>query len=91
MAPIRIDPNPSEDKLKGLGVRRWPIWEKEVSVFPWYYGASETCLFLEGEVEVTPEGGTPVKISKGMLVTFPEGMSCTWKVISPVRKHYRFG
>ena len=51
----------------------------------------ETCYFLEGDVEVTPEGGKPVRIGKGDLVTFPTGMSCTWKVLKPVRKHYKFG
>ncbi|NET86216.1 MAG: cupin domain-containing protein, partial [Moorea sp. SIO1F2] len=27
----------------------------------------------------------------GDLVTFPAGMSCTWKILSNVRKHYQFG
>ena len=40
---------------------------------------------------VTPEGGEPVTMGKGDLVTFPSGMSCTWKINSPVRKHYCFG
>jgi hypothetical protein len=25
------------------------------------------------------------------LVTFPAGMSCTWEIRTPVRKHYTFG
>ena len=90
MALIRIDPNPTELTLKGLGVMKWPVWEKEVSEFPWFYGCGETCYFLEGEVMVTPEGQAPVCIKKGMLAIFPEGMQCTWKVISPIRKHYKF-
>ena len=32
-----------------------------------------------------------IRFGKGDLVTFPVGMSCTWKVLKPVRKHYRFG
>ncbi|MFA7711695.1 MAG: cupin domain-containing protein, partial [Candidatus Neomarinimicrobiota bacterium] len=51
----------------------------------------EICYFLEGEVEVVPESGQPVKIKKGDLVTFPQGLTCTWKISKPVRKHYRFG
>ena len=90
-AQIQIDPNPSDDLLKGLAVSEWPVWEKEVSEFPWYYDSSETCYFLDGDVEVIPEGAEPVRVGKGMLVVFPAGMSCRWKVISPVRKHYRFG
>jgi hypothetical protein len=42
-------------------------------------------------VVVTPEEGEPVTVGEGDLVTFPEGMDCTWKVREPVRKHYRLG
>jgi hypothetical protein len=91
LASILVESNPSEDRLKELGVWKWPIWEKEVSEFPWFYDEQEVCYFLEGEIEVTPEGGQPVKIKKGDLVTFPQGLSCLWKVIKPVRKHYKFG
>lgn len=91
MNPIEIDRAPSEEKLRKLGVRTWPIWTKEPSTFPWTYDEPETCLFLEGDVVVTPEGGEAVRIGKGDLVTFPSGMACTWQVHSAVRKHYRFG
>ncbi|HOI11206.1 MAG TPA: cupin domain-containing protein [Myxococcota bacterium] len=91
MDPIRVEHLPCVDHLRQMGVDRWPIWTKEVSEFPWEYDEPETCLFLEGEVVVTPEGGTPVTVRAGDLVTFPQGMKCTWKVIRPVRKHYRFG
>ncbi|UCH54465.1 MAG: DUF861 domain-containing protein, partial [Pseudomonadota bacterium] len=42
------------------------------------------------EVTVTPEGGKPVRIVEGDLVTFPQGMSCTWDIHVPIRKHYDF-
>jgi uncharacterized cupin superfamily protein len=32
-----------------------------------------------------------VEVGQGDLVTFPQGMSCTWKIRKDVRKHYRFG
>ncbi len=88
---IKVDANPSEATLSELGVLGWGTWTKEVSEFPWTYGEAETCYFLEGEVAVTPEGGEPVTVGKGQLVTFPAGMSCTWAVTQPVRKHYKFG
>jgi uncharacterized cupin superfamily protein len=91
MREIKIERNPLPSTLDELGVRSWPIWTKEVSTFPWSYDEPETCLFLEGEVVVTPDGGAQVSVGKGDLVTFPSGMSCTWKVLKPVRKHYRFG
>ena len=91
MSEIKIERAPTEEHLGELGVRTWPTWEKEISEFPWHYDESETCFFLEGDVVVTPESGETVRVGKGDLVTFPQGMSCTWKVEKPVRKHYRFG
>ncbi|MEC4982994.1 MAG: cupin domain-containing protein [Oscillatoria sp. PMC 1068.18] len=88
---IKIERQPSPERLKELGVKNWSIWTKEVSEFPWTYDEQETCYFLEGEVIVTPEGGEPVQMGKGDLVTFPAGMSCTWKIQQNVRKHYQFG
>ncbi|MBC6472999.1 MAG: cupin domain-containing protein [Hormoscilla sp. GM102CHS1] len=46
---------------------------------------------LAGEVIVTPDGGEPVQFCQGDLVTFPAGMSCTWKILQDVKKHYQFG
>lgn len=88
MDAIQVERQPSEARLKELGVRSWPIWTKEASEFPWTYDSREICYFLEGEVEVTPAGGEPVKVGQGDLVTFPAGLSCTWKVVKAVRKHY---
>ena len=91
MAEIKIESNPSEERLASLGVKGWPVWTKEASEFPWSYDEDETCYFLEGEVTVTPEGGKPVDIGKGDLVKFPASMSCTWRIRKGVRKHYTFG
>ena len=91
MSAILCVRDPDPKLLDELGVRRWDIWEKEVSEFPWHYDEQEICFFLEGDVQVMLEGGEPVRFGKGDLVTFPAGMSCTWKVLKPVRKHYRLG
>ncbi len=90
MERIRIERNPGPQRLAELGVAGWPVWAKETSEFPWSYDSEETCYFLEGEVIVTPDGGEPVAMGRGDLVTFPEGMSCRWKILRDVRKHYRF-
>jgi uncharacterized cupin superfamily protein len=82
---------PSEEKLAELKVRSWPIWEKEISEFPWEYDEKETCYILEGDVEVIPDNGKPVSFGKGDLVVFKRGLRCTWKINKPVRKHYKFG
>jgi uncharacterized cupin superfamily protein len=91
MSDIKVVEDPTREQLDELGVRSWPTWQAGVSRFPWTYDEPETCFFLEGEVVVTPDGGEPVPVGKGQLVTFPAGMSCTWDVRQPVHKHYRFG
>ncbi len=90
MSKITVVKAPEESVLSTKGVRSWPIWTCENSEFPWTYDADETCYILEGQVTVTPDGGEPVTVGVGDLVTFPRGMSCTWKVTSPIRKHYTF-
>lgn len=90
MSEIVIRRQVERAELEAQGIFDWPVWEKEVSTFPWHYEASETCYFLDGDVVVTPEGGAPVQMGKGDLVTFPAGMSCTWEIRQPVRKHYTF-
>ncbi|MBC5795187.1 MAG: cupin domain-containing protein [Sphaerospermopsis sp.] len=87
---IKIEHQPSQESLNHLGVYKWAIWQKEVSKFPWTYDSEETCYFLEGDVVVTPDGGQPVQMGKGDLVTFTAGMSCTWEIIKDVKKHYSF-
>ena len=88
---ITVDKDPTRDRLESVGIFAWPVWTKEASTFPWTYDDSETCYFLEGEVVVTPDGGVPVRMGKGDLVTFPAGMSCTWEIRVAVKKHYSFG
>ena len=91
MQEIKIEHSPSKERLDKDSILTWPIWEKEVSEFPWHYDEKEVCYLLEGDVTVTPEGGQPVRFGKGDLVTFPKDMSCVWKVHQAVRKHYKFG
>ena len=88
---ITVEHNAADSRLQALEVRSWPVWTKEPSTFPWTYDEQEMCYFLEGDVVVTPDGGQPVAMGPGDLVTFPAGMRCTWEVRGVVRKHYRFG
>ena len=58
---ITVTPNPDSAQLQSLGVMSWPTWGCGVSTFPWSYDEQETCLLLEGDVTVTPDGGAPVR------------------------------
>lgn len=88
---IRIERNPSEERLTELGVRSWSKWGCPPSDFPWTYSDRETCYLLKGKVKVTPDGTDDyVEFGKGDLVQFPAGMGCTWSVSETVDKHYLF-
>ena len=85
---VKIEKLPNE-KITELGIKTWPIWTCEVSEFDWEYDAEESCLLLEGDVEVKTDFET-VNFSAGDFVVFPRGLKCRWKVTKPVRKHYSF-
>ncbi|MCX7909806.1 MAG: cupin domain-containing protein [Ignavibacteria bacterium] len=88
MSKIKVEKLTEQD-IQRLGIKNWPIWEKEISTFDWFYDETEQCFFLEGKVIVQTDEGE-VEIGKGDFVTFPSGLSCVWKILEPVRKHYRF-
>jgi hypothetical protein len=68
----------------------WPIWEKEISRFDWHYDQTEECYLLEGKAVVETNDGEKVQFGKGDFVKFPEGLSCVWEILEPVKKHYNF-
>jgi uncharacterized cupin superfamily protein len=90
MEPVTVK-RPTDEELMSLGVEDWPIWEKEVSVFDWFYSEGETFYVLEGRVKVDLDEGGSVEFGKGDLVTFAQGVGCRWDVREPIRKHYTFG
>ena len=88
MATVKIE-TLSEEEIAKRGIRSWPVWEKEVSRFPWSYDTEEQCFLLEGEVTIeTADGNFTLK--PGDFVTFEKGLSCVWDIRVPVKKHYRF-
>lgn len=88
MSRITIE-KPSTQKLNELDIDSWDTWKCEVSKFDWQYSDEEVCYFYEGEVVVEAENER-VEIKPGDLVTFPKGLKCTWNILKPVRKVYKF-
>ncbi len=80
----------TDEQIEKRGIKSWPIWEKEVSRFDWYYDSIEECLLLEGKVVVETADGEKVEFEKGDFVTFPKGLSCVWDIKETVKKHYNF-
>ena len=86
---VSVEQNPAKNRLDGLGVNKWPTWQKEVSTFDWTFHEQEIAYILEGECIITPIGGAPVTFGKGDLVTFAAGLKASWQVLKPLHKHYR--
>ena len=82
---------PDAARLARLGVDHWLPGEKAVADSAWTHDVSETSHCPDGHVVVPPADGGPVGIVTGNVLTFPAGLSCTWKALSPFRKRYRFG
>ena len=68
MSILVTSPYP-ESTVRKLGIKSWPIWTCDVSSFNWTYEDKETCLLLEGEVTVRPEGGGHINFSAGDLLS----------------------
>jgi uncharacterized cupin superfamily protein len=89
MNEVKIE-KPEREVLSRMGVFSWPIWEKGISSFDWYYDQTEVCYLLKGRVVVKTKDGKNVEFGAGNLVTFPKGLSCVWDIKEPVKKHYNF-
>ena len=79
----------TEAEKDAKGISSWPIWEKEISRFDWFYDSTEHCQILEGRVIVETDEGN-VEIKAGDFVTFPKGLKCVWDIKEDIRKHYNF-
>lgn len=94
MSQIIVNSKPAQTELDQLNVKKWPTWEKEVSLFDWHFPEQEIAYIIAGECVITPldsqgNGGTPVNFGAGDLVTFPAGLSAKWEVKKPLHKHYK--
>lgn len=91
MASVKdiIIKKPSEQEI--ADAQKLPIWQCGISEFDWDYTQTETCYIIEGQVTVKDRpDDNEVSFSAGDMVIFPNGLSCVWKVKSPVVKHYKF-
>lgn len=74
-------------------------WACAAGKYKLRYDAEETCYLVKGKVRAYPKrkGGQStesttsyVEFGAGDLVTFPQGLSCTWDVSLAVDKFYTF-
>jgi uncharacterized protein len=89
MSQIIIDHNPTQEKLKELGVFSWQTWDCAPSKFPLDFSMTESAYVLEGEFHVTPHNGEKVVVKAGDFVVFPKGLKSNWEVVKQLKKHYK--
>lgn len=88
MSAIVVEQAITPQRLTELGALAWPVWKDPVGSYTQHYDAAEQSYFLDGEVLLRTQGGTPVRVCKGDLVIIPAG-DCAWEVRVRVRRHYR--
>ncbi len=80
----------NQEELEKLNVTNWPVWEKEISKFDWFYDKTEECFILEGEASVIDTEGKVYAFGKGDFVSFSKSLSVTWNIKKNIKKQYRF-
>jgi uncharacterized cupin superfamily protein len=90
VSEIEVIRQPDSAFLEEKGVFEWETWECGVYSFPFTYEKNACCYMLKGRVTITPtDGRKAVTFGKGDFVYLPKGMSCTWDVLEPLKKHFR--
>lgn len=80
-----------QEEKDQMGIESWSIWEKEISTFPWSYETQEDCYIISGKAKITnTDTGESVEISEDDFVVFAPELKCTWEIIEPIKKYYRF-
>jgi len=76
-------------EFEQMDLQNWPIWEKEVSSFDWFYDEKEQFYVLEGDIRIKTLD-SEYHIVPGDFVTCHKGLNCRWEVSKFVKKHYHF-
>ena len=63
-------------------------WEATVGTWATVYKFYEFVHLIEGQITITPDGGTPVTMTAGDAFAVEAGFSGTWKIEAPVKKHF---
>lgn len=63
-------------------------WEATPGSYHATYSAYEFVHLIEGEITITPDGGSPVKVGPGDAFVIEADFKGVWVVEKPVRKHF---
>jgi len=76
-------------KTEFAEMRAMPVVRSKAGEFDCFYEVEETALIIEGEATVK-YGERKVSLRAGDYVIFPKGLSCSWQIKKPVKKHYKY-
>ena len=87
----------TEDELREMNVKEWPIWTTEGS--PKYivgkkapvkvYDTNELSYIINGSMKIwDTETGVATLVEAGDFITFPRGCSVQWEVLETITKHW---
>jgi len=76
---------PSEEEKAFMVMQ--PVWGCGIGNFNWLYDDKIISWLTEGEATIS-YGGKSIIIKAGDFVIFPKGLSCSWDVSKPVKKHF---
>lgn len=63
-------------------------WEATVGTWHATYKLYEFVHLIDGQITITPDGGSPVTLRPGDGFVVEPGFAGTWKIEQPVRKHF---
>lgn len=66
----------------------WRIDAESGAEIPYAVTGSETFHVLEGQAVLEPPEGEPIELKPGMVVSFPDGFTATWRTRSAFKKFF---
>ena len=82
------DPPGSEYTAFESGRFSTGFWQRDVQRRPFERPYHEIAYIIEGEVEVTLEGGTVLHAGPGDILITPKGSKGFWQNLAPVKKFW---
>lgn len=72
----------------GDGVLYAGMFTVAPSTFRYAFAGDETVHVLEGDVEISLDGGPSVRLRPGDIASFPKGARSTWTVVAALKKFF---
>ena len=71
-----------------LAAGMWLIHAEGGVELPYAVAGSETFQVLEGDAELETPAGERIRLTRGDVVSFPDGFTATWRTLSDFKKFF---